>query len=267
RSLTRLDRIDIELRRSIALMRIGRLEEGRALRRATLRDQAATPDLVKELPENLNFVGNLLANAGFAEDSTEVFGELLARLGDKPSMQLAVTHYNLAIALRHLQRYDEAIAAHRTAADMLEQVNGPNDRRTLTALGGLGQTYDFAGQYVAAGQWLGEAYERAKKSLGANDPDTALFANNLADVKRNLGDVAAAERLDREALTLRQRRFGENSSDPRASRDNLALDLQLLGRYAEAAAMLKPLLDGLVATLGPDHQATWDVRRRIAGLN
>src|SRR5215813_4864483 len=61
--LTALDRIDIGLRRSLVLMRLGQLDEGRELRRAILRDQAATPALAGEVGENMNFVGNLLANA------------------------------------------------------------------------------------------------------------------------------------------------------------------------------------------------------------
>src|SRR5262245_4109840 len=158
--LAALDRIDIGLRRSLVLMRLGRLDEGRELRRTILRDQAATPALAGEVGENMNFVGNLLANAGFNDDAVEVFHELQERFGATPSMPLAVSYFNLAIALRSLNRLDDAIEAGRKAAEMLEQVRGPNDRRTLFAFGGLGQNYDFAGRYVLAGQWLGDAYER-----------------------------------------------------------------------------------------------------------
>ena len=265
--LTALDRIDIALRRSLVLMRLGRLDEGRELRRATLRDQAATPALAGEVGNNMNFVGNLLANAGFNDDAVEVFRELQGRFGATPSMPLAVSYFNLAIALRNLNRLDEGIEAGRKAAEMLEQVRGPNDRRTLFAFGGLGQNYDYAGRYVLARQWLGDAYERARKTFGVDDKDTMLYANNLADVYRRIGDLAAAERLDREALTGRLRRFGENSGDTRASRGNLAIDLQLLGRYADAADVLKPLLANLTATLGANHAETVEVRRRVASLN
>src|SRR5262249_50915326 len=58
--LTALDRIDLELRRSVALMRLGRPDEGRTLRQTVLRDQAATPALAGEVATNMNFVGNLL---------------------------------------------------------------------------------------------------------------------------------------------------------------------------------------------------------------
>src|SRR5262249_24532956 len=151
-----------------------------------------------EVATNMNFVGNLLANAGFNDDAIEVFHELQQRFGATPSMPLAVSHFNLAVALRNLHRLDEAIEAGRLAAEMLEQVRGPNDRRTLFAIGGLGQNYDYAGRYVLARQWLQQAYDRARATFGADDKDTMLYANNLADVYRRLGDLSTAERLDHE---------------------------------------------------------------------
>jgi tetratricopeptide (TPR) repeat protein len=261
-----LDEIDVRLRESIAFMRLGRLEDGRSLRQATLQGQAASPKLADELPGTLNTLGNNLANAGFADDAVEVFDQLIARLGREPSMPLGVTYFNKAVALRDRARWDEVIEASGRAAEILERTNGPNDERTLNALGGLGQGYDFAGGLAPARQWLRIAYERAKVHLGSTHPSTTLFANNLANVHRELGDTVEAERLDREALAVRLLRFGEDSQDTQASRRNLAVDLQLQGRHAAAAGILQPLLDRLVASLGTDHPETWGVRAAIAGL-
>src|SRR5262249_27676966 len=133
--------------------------------------------------------------------------------------------------------------------------------------GGLGQTYDLAGRYGPALSWLGQAYEEARRQLGENDPDTALYANNLADVYRNLGDIAAAKRLDREALTIRQQAVCGDAEDTDASRRNLALDLQLLERFADASAILQPMLDRSLAAVGPNSSVTWELRERVAKLH
>ena len=133
--------------------------------------------------------------------------------------------------------------------------------------GGLGQTYDLAGRYAPALLWLSRAHETARRELGEKDPDTALYANNLADVYRNLDDLAAAERLDREALAIRLEALGDDDDDTDASRGNLALDLQLLERYPEAVSIVQPMLDRSVAALGPDNSTTWELRERIAKLH
>lgn len=260
-----LDLIDIELRRSVALMRAGQVEAGRGLRREVLARVEASAALAGAVQGVLNTLGNNLANAGLAEDAVGVFDDLIGRLGSQPSMQLGVTYFNKGVALRGLARWNDAIDAYQRSVDILEQVNGPNDGRTLEAIGGLGQVYDYAGRLAQAQQWLSVAHDRAK-TQGRDPSLVALFANNLANVYRETGDVRQAEALDREGLAIRQPRFGEDSFDTQASRRNLAIDLQMLGRYADAAAMLQPLLDRLAASLGPDHPATWDIRRTIASL-
>jgi hypothetical protein len=257
----------IELRRSLALMRAGKVDEGRALRQQVLQAIAADPAAAPHLPAALNELGNLLQRAGFAEDAVEIFERLIPLLGTEPSDHLAIARFNLAAALRDLHRFDEAIDQQRQAAEMLEAVLGGADRHTISAIGGLGQTYDLAGRYAPALLWLGRAHDAARRQLGEKDPDTALYANNLADVHRNLGDIAAAERLDREALAIRLEALGDDDDDTDASRGNLALDLQLLERYAEAASIVQPMLDRSLAALGPDNSTTWELRERIAKLH
>lgn len=254
----------IDLRRSLALMRAGKVEEGRVLRQQVLRDIAADPAAAPHLPAALNEFGNLLQRGGFAEDAVETFERLIPLLGAEPSDHLAIARFNLATALRDLHRFDEAIDQNRQAAEMLEAVLGGADRHTISAIGGLGQTYDLAGRYAPALLWLGRAHDAARRQLGEKDPDTALYANNFADVYRNLGDLAAAERLDREALTIRIEALGDDDDDTDASRGNLALDLQLQQRYADAASIVQPMLDRSLAALGPDSGTTWELRERIA---
>src|SRR5262245_35959097 len=190
-----LDLIDIELRRSVALLRTGQVEAGRDLRRNVLARVAASATLAGELQGVLNTLGNNLANAGLAEEAVNVFDDLIARLGSQPSMPLGVTYFNKGVALRGLARWNDAINTYQRSVDILEQVNGPNDGHTLEAIGGLGQVYDYAGRLAQAQQWLGVAHDRAR-AQGRNPSLAALFANNLANVYRETGDVRQAEALD-----------------------------------------------------------------------
>src|SRR5262249_18349028 len=117
----------IELRRSLALMRAGKAEEGRALRQQVLQAIAAAPAAAPHLPAALNELGILLQRAGFAEDSVEIFERLIPLLGTESSEHLAIVRFNLATALRDLHRFDEAIDQNRQAAEMLEAVLGGAD--------------------------------------------------------------------------------------------------------------------------------------------
>jgi tetratricopeptide (TPR) repeat protein len=69
-------------------------------------------------------------------------------------------------------------------------------------------------------------FERAvgivEKTLGPDDPRTGACLNNLADLLREQGDLAAARPLQERALTICEKNFGADHPNTAVSLCNLA---------------------------------------------
>ena len=261
-----LDRFDIAIREAIALMRDGKLDDGRKLEADVLAEHVSTRALAAGLPGTLNSLGNDLENAGFHADAIAIYDRLIATIGPKPTEILGVSHYNKALSLRALGREDEAFEAHRRAYDILRAVQGPDGPKALNALGGMGQAYGMAGHPALALPFLGEAFARAQKALGPDDSLTLMFENNLADIERQLARPAEAAAHDRDALARRLILLGPSDFETIVSHLNLALDLQMQGRLDDALAVIRKLVALLEGALGADHGETWRARFRLAKL-
>ncbi len=209
----------------------------------------------------LNNTAVMLQNRGALDRASEIFDRLIAVLskGDD-RLSLGITYFNAAILERDRRRYDAAIARHQRAIEVLNAAAGPNSADTIAAIGGLGQTYAFAGRPAAALPLLRDALARARSALGASD-DTMLQANNLAGVLRTLGLYAEAEPLDREALEWREANLGQAHDSTLVSRKNLALDLIGLGQPQKARTYYDSIVATLESTRGHDHPLTRDIRR------
>ena len=237
----------------------GSIEEARTLRHKALdRLERGDRALYTRL---LNNTAIVLQNGNRLDSAAEMFDLLLAAMAKGPATaELGITQSNAAVLARDRQRYDEAIELHRQAIAILERITGRQSEETIAALGGLGQTYGFAGQPAAAVPLLAEAYRRADRALGDSD-DTMIQANNYAAVLRELGSFREAEPLDRRALAWRDKALGPAHASTLTSAKNLALDLIGLGRIAEAMELYGRVVATLERTRGRDHPQTMALRR------
>lgn len=214
----------------------------------------------------LNNTAIVLQNGGRLDSAAEMFDRLLVAMAAGPAgAELGITHFNAAVLARERQRYDEAVEHHRQAIALLERATGPQSEETIAAIGGLGQTYGFAGQPAAAVPLLAEAYKRADRALGDSD-DTMIQANNFAAVLREFGSLREAEPLDRRALAWRDKALGPAHDSTLASAKNLALDLIGLGRIPEAMGLYGRVVATLERTRGRDHPRTAALRRERSML-
>lgn len=236
----------------------GQHDEARALRDEAFAVLAkGDPELYLRM---LNNTAIVLQDGGALDEAAQVFARLIAALEeDGASLSLGITHFNAAILDRDRRRHDAAIDHHRRAIEILEAVAGPDSAHAIAAIGGLGQTYVFAGRPASAMPLLRDALERARRALGDSD-DTMLQANNLAAVLRTLGRFAEAEPLDREAYGWREANLGPAHPATLTSRKNLALDLVGLDRPDEAQTYYDAIVATLEGTRGPDHPLTRDMR-------
>ncbi len=99
--------------------------------------------------------------------------------------------------------------------------------------------------------------------LGAASMDTALTANNLANVLSLLGQHAAAEPLHAAAVHGLEASLGSEHSHLGIALNNQARNLIRLGRAAEAGPLVERAGTILAASLGPEHAryAVWQLTR------
>lgn len=244
---------------SVVLEQAGAAAEARGLRSDALtRLERGDPGLYVRL---LNNTAIVLQNSGKLDSAAAMFGRLVQALAAEPeSVELGITHFNLAVLDRDRRHYESAIEHHRRAIEILERLGGPLSAETIAAVGGLGQTYDIAGRPAAALPFLRDAHDRAAKALGDSD-DTMIQANNLANVLRQLQRFGEAEPLDRSALAWRERNLGPADDSTLISRKNLALDLIGLDRPKEAMELYRQIVTTLERERGPDSPMLMDLRR------
>lgn len=179
---------------------------------------------------------------------------------DAPAIRAAV-HAELGAAYATLGQGRKAVAHLRTAYELRSALLGPDHAETLTSLNNLA----FALMQGGEPAHLDEA-ERLLLDA-ATLPDAAGTArarfaslSNLANIRYNQGDRAAARGLTQAALELGRRRFGEHEPELLQPRENLALlDEDLDARERELRAIL-----ALRRAQGPRRPATLDTMRHLA---
>ncbi len=128
------------------------------------------------------------------------------------------------------------------------------------------QAAEAKSDLVQAGQFYQQARELAPRVFGPNDKRTATVINNLANIKKQLGDFAAAERLHDECLTLRKSILPPNDPDIAQSLGNIANLYLATGRYAEAAKKGEEALAIRKTRLGAENLEVADNLNNLAAI-
>lgn len=136
---------------------------------------------------------------GRSADAAREFEEALALIPrDEDPANYAHTLHNSALPLRTLGRFDEGIARHHEAAEMLRSL-GDRDGEAR-ALHSLGVAMMHIGETERARELLQAAVElRGKTGVRR---EQAIGLTNLAELERAAGRADAALALDRRALEL-----------------------------------------------------------------
>jgi tetratricopeptide (TPR) repeat protein len=95
-----------------------------------------------------------------------------------------------------------------------------------------------------------------EKALGPEHLATATSLNNLAQLLRNQGGLAAARPLYERALAICEKTLGPAHRETARSLSGLALVLQAQGDFAGARPLFERALAIREEALGPDHPAT-----------
>jgi serine/threonine-protein kinase len=136
-------------------------------------------------------------------------------------------------------------------------------------LDAVGDVYRSLGRVAEAAPLLDEALKIRQERLGQAHDDTVASLYHVAALRHDMGELAAAEALYREALALRSQQPGEEDLLTAAITLNLAwilahrFEQPSEAQFDEAASLLQNVIDIRVRHLGNDHR---DVRVARAGL-
>ncbi|MEM9382133.1 MAG: tetratricopeptide repeat-containing protein kinase family protein, partial [Planctomycetota bacterium] len=207
--------------------------------------------------EALNDLGRILVRRARQREAEPLLREAL----EIRAQRLPVGHprrlssmNNLGLVLLHLGRLEEARELFAATLEDVRERYGPASTRTITALNNMAQTAHTAGDFDAAERWFGEAIDAGRALDREHTTVHAACLNGLALVLAlRRSDGVGAEELLREAMEIE----AEIAPEDRAARantvGNLAVALQVQGRYDEAEPLLLEVLEIEEDLYGPSE--------------
>jgi hypothetical protein len=133
---------------------------------------------------------------------------------------------------------------------------GPDDPRTLTAVGFEGLDLDRLGRSAEALPLFEHILTVRAEILGRNDALTLSAMEWLGCTLRNLGDLAASRRLLQDAVERYEENGTGETEDCMKATSHLASTLSQLDLRSEVCRLRRHILVVRTRTLGPDDPAT-----------
>lgn len=165
--------------------------------------------------------------------------------------------------MRNLERFEEAADDFNQAIDLLE--NRPDRRLQLARItASQGAVYDALGKDKRAF----DCWEKAMRLFEDCDPpamiDVAVMANNLAYLKKDEGDVDAAETFYLRSLEILHNQFGPDHEETATLSDNLGALYLASGYYEQAREMHMMALEARTKLFGDGHPDTAQSNNNLA---
>lgn len=174
---------------------------------------------------------------------------------------------SLALALRRVNKFDEAKGILRESLKQQEQELEKNDPDTLSTLNELGWATYLAGDAEAAEPVLRDAKERREQRLGPKAGVTQHTYQNLAACLTKLEKYEEAEDLYQRAFEGHKELFGtENHHWVQHIKSNIAKLYEAEGRLDEAMDYFRGVKEWREKNenFGPDHPDTLRVSVSLA---
>jgi eukaryotic-like serine/threonine-protein kinase len=227
-----------------ALRSFGRLEQAEPLLVRALQWRQAHGETDHDLADSWNNVGLLQSDLGRTERAEASLRQSIAlhrKVGGRETIQVAAPLHNLAIALRDLERLDEA---RQSALDSLaiKRANDWSLASLANTLGVLASIERRLGDMKAALLASEESLALREQVFGRDNVRIASGLVTHANIMAFIGRVSEAESLFHEALRLHERAGSEHSLAAADVRLGYGRYLHDLGRIDEADAVLAEAL-------------------------
>ncbi|MCG8276288.1 serine/threonine-protein kinase [Stenotrophomonas sp. NLF4-10] len=184
--------------------------------------------------------------------------------GRRTSMVLA-TEMRLAQVLREQGRFAQALPLLQSGMRHARELYGPQSSFVLMQHDGLADLYMDAGDYAAAEREYLQRHRLSALIDGTGSVEYSMGLFNYGTLQELRGDVAQAERLYRQAWTLRKERLGEDSPTSLRAESGLGALLARQGRMDEAGQLLLHADAGLDAALPADAPGRIEARLNRIG--
>ncbi|KAK3178504.1 hypothetical protein OEA41_000640 [Lepraria neglecta] len=147
---------------------------------------------------------------------------------------------NIAVALFHQQKYDQAEDIDKLVLNLCNELHGPNDQKTLSTAHNLGSYY--------------QAHQRYQEAVDILQPWQKASMNNLGVALARQRKFDEAEELCRKTVELRQKVLGKAHAATILSMDNLQWMFVQSDRPEEAVKVLREMLVSTTEAYGPEDQ-------------
>ncbi len=166
---------------------------------------------------------------------------------------LATIRFTLANSYREIGRYDEAIDQYQRALATWREVLPESDERIARSLHGIGNSMWRKGDLHGALRYAQQVLTLRQRTVGRFDARYSEAVEVLGSVNADLGNLGTAESLYREAVSLDSVVLeGAARTQLGTSLNNLATGLMDLGRWEEAAGVLRQSLANRLELLPPE---------------
>ena len=194
--------------------------------------------------------------------------DCLANLSDSSTtralLEAHATYELLGYWLALGERYD-AVKVYRDSLARYE-ATGPEPNALLQHLNRLGLFFHRSGWYAPAHDTLRRALALTEQLYGAEDPETAVAAHNLALTAQAQGAYADAVALEHRAIATLERTRGAEHVETSTSLNTLASLLREQGKDGEAEPLFRRALASRERAFGVDDAATMSIANNLATL-
>ena len=224
---------------------------------------SSQPPLQARLQRTLGGVYTSLGLYALADPLLERALETERRVLGLDSRETMDTLFAVGELRYYEQRFREAEAAYREAAQRRRAVLGTDSRDTLEADMAVASACMQQNRFDEAERLFRPALERQQRVLGDDDSLTLNTLNEMSVLYFRQGRYAEGMPFIERAWQLHLKLFGENAPRTLISQGNLADTLAKLKRYDEAEQLFRTAITGQERVLGRQHPTT---RRTVAKL-
>ena len=183
---------------------------------------------------------HLVAQATYLKDGGEIAEPLLRASLERHRALLGDSHPDVGAAMRDLagvlidRKPDEASQLLEAGLVISRQAPSNNDLALAADYNALGTLNTAQGNTEKALEYFQQSLEFVKKALPADHPNVLTVTHNLAATYSSLGDMATAEKMEREILATKRRILGNNSPEVAGTLEALAVTQVDQGKYQDA---------------------------------
>ena len=244
---------------------LGRREEaGKLFTRAVAILENKYPDGA-QLSDTYALYGGYLNRNGEFEKGLDYYRRAMkinATLYGELHPKYLDTYEWYAYTLSSLRRFDEAEVALRRALSLRKTLHGADNYLVALVMRGLAFLLQGLDRPREAITLLNEALPIVAKSQGTQSMVYAVLVANLANANSTLGNYAAAEKLQAEAIAIADKVY--NKRPPPIMLRNQGTYQMRVGKMEEAGRNLHAAYEMRLAQFGEKHNATIESHLFIA---